>query len=80
MIMIASSIKLRREIVTKGGLEPLFSAIKSAYGKKCTMEATIAVAALSLNDQNKIAIAKYDDFEVLMQNHIMNDADLNCSK
>ena len=40
------------------------------------LEATIAIAALSLNDGNKISIVEHADFEVLRKNHVMNNTDL----
>jgi hypothetical protein len=73
---LANSVEIRREIVVAGGLEPLFSTLKVDYNQECMKEATAAIAALSLNDDNKISIINHADFQFLLKSTILDDVNL----
>jgi hypothetical protein len=74
---LASSPVSSRDIVLTGGLEPLFAIIMSrSYEKDCVLQACLALVALSVNDENKIAIVKYVHFKYLLDESVTGDIDI----
>ncbi len=72
---LASSNLLQRQLVTNGCLYPLFASLESSRNKAIVMETLAAVAALSVNYDNKESIVKYSGFSYLLKESITNDVD-----
>ena len=64
---LASCHEIRRDIVVGGALEPLFTCLeRCAHHDECVKEATLAICALSLNEENKKDIVNSNQFVILI--------------
>lgn len=70
---LANTDTVRRVVVIHGGLEPLFHTLEKSQHSQSKNQVLAAIAALSLDDENKTAIVNNANFHQIKNLSILND-------